>query len=236
MQTLDEVMQALEAKGNAQTRKTLQRHGAGENVFGVKIGDLKGIVKAIRGNQALALALYETGNYDAMYLAGLVADGRRMSKKEIEHWAKTASAPGISEYTVPWIASESPHARALALQWMRSRSERIASSGWNTYSGIVATTPDEELDLAEIEGLLDRIEKDIDRAPNAVRYTMNGFVIAVGTYVKPLTKRAKETAKRLGRVEVDMGETACKVPVALEYIEKCEKAGSAGKKRKTIRC
>ena len=51
-----------------------------------------------------------------------------------------------------------------------------------------------------------------------------------------LTKQAKATAKKLGRVDIDMGDTACKVPLALDYITKIESAGRAGKKRKTIRC
>ena len=65
---------------------------------------------------------------------------------------------------------------------------------------------------------------------------MNGFVIAVGAYVTPVMKQAKATAKKLGKVDVDMGGTSCKVPIALVYIEKLEKSGRAGKKRKTTRC
>jgi len=91
------------------------------------------------------------------------------------------------------------------------------------------------LDLAEIKALLKRIEKEIDNNLNRVKYCMNGFVIAVGAYVPSLSKQAKATAKKLGKVEVDVGNTACKVPVALAYIEKLEKSGRAAKKRKAIR-
>jgi hypothetical protein len=61
-------------------------------------------------------------------------------------------------------------------------------------------------------------------------------VIAVGTFVKPLSKQAKAAARQIGTISVEMGETACKVPVATAYIEKIEAAGRAGQKRKTIRC
>ena len=81
-----------------------------------------------------------------------------------------------------------------------------------------------------------RVEQEIGAAPNRVRYTMNGFVIAVGAYVKPLMKQAKATAKELGKVSVDMHDTSCKVPVALDAITKIEGMGRSGKKRKTIRC
>jgi 3-methyladenine DNA glycosylase AlkD len=236
MNSVSEVMAELKKKGSDQTRKTFLRHGAPENMFGVKIADLKVIAKKIKHNQELALKLYDTGNSDAMYLAGLVANGSGMTKKQIEDWAKSASWHMISDYTVPWVATESPFARELALKWMKSKHERIASTGWFTYAGIVATRSDDELDMHEVEGLLQEVEKNITRAPNRVRYAMNNFVIAVGGCVKPLLKRAKMAAKKIGKVEVDMGDTSCKVPLATEYIDKMEKAGRVGRKRATTKC
>jgi hypothetical protein len=83
---------------------------------------------------------------------------------------------------------------------------------------------------------LDHVVQHIHEAPNDVRYTMNGFIIAVGSYVKPLLKQAKRAASAIGAVSVNMGDTACKVPLASAYIEKIEAAGRVGKKRKTIKC
>jgi hypothetical protein len=128
----------------------------------------------------------------------------------------------ISEYTVPWVTVENPDARDLAIQWIKSKKEHVVSSGWCTYAGLVATRADEALDLAEIEGLLSIVVKGIDGAQNRVRYTMNGFVIAAGTYVKPLLKQAKASARQIGAVSVDMGDTACNIPLATAYIEKIE--------------
>lgn len=229
-------MTALKKAGTEQTRKTFARHGAPDNFFGVKVADLKVIAKQIKGNQDLACELYDTGNSDAMYLAGIVADGSQMTKKQLDHWAKTAPWYMIAEYSVPGVTNESPHRHELAMKWIKSKKDNVASAGWNTYSGIVAIQPDEELDLKEIESLLKLIEKSIDTSPERVKYTMNGFVIAVGGYIKPLSAKAKATAKKIGKIEVDMGDTACKVPLATEYIAKMEKTGRAFKKRKTIKC
>ena len=236
MNSVKQVLGELEQKGSEKTRKTYARHGVQEPMFGVSISDLKTIAKQIKGDQALACELYDTGNYDAMYLAGIVADGTQMSKKQLQAWAKGATSRTLAAYTVPWVAAESPHARELALKWIDSKQESIACCGWNTYAGMVALRPDEELDLAEIGKLLERVVDQIGAAPNDVRYTMNGFVIAVGGYVKPLLKQAKAAAKRIGAVSVDMGETACKVPLATAYLEKIEQAGRVGKKRKTLKC
>lgn len=236
MATTKTILAKLKKKGTEKTRNTLIRHGAPENVYGVSVGDLKAIAKEIKGEQELALALYATDNLDAMYLAGMVADGSRMTKKQLEDWAKSAPCALIAEYTVPGVAVESAHAQALALKWIKSRKELVAACGWCAYAGIVAINPDEDLDLEEIEGLLDQIGSQIETASNRVRYTMNGFVIAVGAYVQPLLEKAKQTAETIGVVKVEMGQTACKVPLATQYIEKIEAAGRVGKKRKTIKC
>ena len=96
--------------------------------------------------------------------------------------------------------------------------------------------PDNELDIATIKKLLQRVVKEIHSAPNRVRYTMNGFVIGVGGYIKELTNEAIETAKKIGVVYVDLGNTACKVPAAIDYIKKMEAKGNIGKKKKTVKC
>jgi hypothetical protein len=205
-------------------------------MYGVKVGDMKTIMKKIKGNQSLAMELYDTGNADAMYLAGLVADGSQMSKKNLETWAKNASWQMISEYTVPWVASESQHGRELAMKWIKSKDPKMASTGWATYSAIVAIRPDDELNLSELESLLTQVLEKVHQVHGRVAYSMNGFVISVGSYVQPLLMKAKDIAKKIGTVKVDMGDTACKVPLATDYIAKVESMSKVGMKRKTSKC
>lgn len=236
MNTVDEVMADLKALGSETTRKTLVRHGAPENTFGVKVGDLKKVVKKIKGQQQLALDLFATGNSDAMYLAGLVADGSLMNKATLQRWATNSGWYMISEYTVPGVTCENSAARDLAMKWIKARKPIVQTCGWTTYSGIVAIHDDNDLDQQEIRSLLKTVETTIHDAQNRVRYTMNGFVISVGCYVQPLLKEAKRVAKKIGKVSVEMGDTACKVPLATDYIDKVESMGRVGKKRKTIKC
>lgn len=234
--TLKDVMAELKMHGNEATKRTFLRHGAREPFFGVRVGDLKLLQKKIKKNHALALALYGTGNSDAMYLAALIAEPKMMTKAELRRWVKGAYWSMLSGFTVPWVASESRYGREFALEWMDSRDEMIATAGWSTYSSLVAITDDAELDRAEIERLLARVQAEIGSAPNRVRYAMNGFVIAVGSFVAPLTAKAKVIARAIGTVEVDMGDSSCQVPDASEYIAKLEKAGRIGKKRKSAMC
>jgi 3-methyladenine DNA glycosylase AlkD len=214
----------------------LLNHGVKEPMFGVKIEDLKKLQKRIKRDYRLALDLYNTGIYDAMYLAGLIADDLAMTKKDLRQWVENANCAMISEYTVPWVAAESKHGRELALEWIESRKESVATAGWATLSSLAAIKDDAEIDLTEFKHLLQRVQKTIHQQPNRVRYVMNSFVIAVGTYVQALTDLALQTAEKIGRITVEMDGTACKVPYAPEYIQKVQRRGAIGKKRKTAKC
>jgi len=233
---LNQTMKLLESKGSEQTRKTFRRHGAPETMFGVKVGDLKPIAKLIKGDQKLAMELYATGNSDAMYLAGLVADGAKMKRAELDRWAKQATWQMISGSTVPWVASEHPEAVEMALKWIDSPKEDIAVAGWATLSCVVSVWPDEKLPLKQMDALVKHVVKSIHAAPNRVRYAMNHFIICCGTYVTALGDKSIAAAKKIGRVEVDLGETACQVPDAEPYILKSRRGQAIAPKRKTARC
>lgn len=232
---IQEIMQQLEQYGNESTKRIFKNHGAKEPLFGVKVADLKKIVKKVKTNHELSLQLYDTGNSDAMYLAGLIADEKQITRNDLQKWVEKAYWYMLSEYTVAGVAAESPHGLELAREWIKSDKENIASAGWATCSGLLAIKPNKELDLDEIERLLDFIKNNIHQSQNRVRYTMNNFVISVGTYIPSLSDKAVEVAKFIGKVSVDMGGTSCKVPFAPEYIEKVKARGSIGKKRKSVR-
>jgi len=233
--TANEILDELKSYGNETTRRTWINHGAGESCFGVKIEHMKKIQKRIKVDHKLALELYDSGISDVMYFAGLIADDPKMTKKDLQRWVEKAKWGMVAQYTVPWVASGSPHGRELAMKWIDSKKELIALAGWATYSSMVSVKPDEELDLPEVKKLLERVEKTIHDAPNKVRYVMNGFVIAVGSYVKPLSDAASKVAKRIGVVSVDMPGD-CKVPFAPDYIEKAKARGTLTKKRKMAKC
>ena len=234
--TINDVLKELETYGSENTKKTHMTHGAKEPIFGVKVGDLKKILKKTKKNHELSLALYDTGNSDAMYLAGLMADEKQISKKQLNSWVKKAYWSYLSEYTVPWVAAETPYGFELGLEWIKSKKETIASAGWATLAYYAGVNEDENLDIDAYENLLNTVEKEIHNAQNRVRYTMNGFVIAIGTYIKDLTKKATKTAEKIGVIYVDMEGTACKVPLATTYIQKVIDKNRVGKKRKTARC
>jgi len=234
--TANEVLTELEKYGDAQTKKTLTRHGAREPFFGVKVGDMKKILKKTKKNHELSLALYNTGNSDAMYLAGLMADEKKITAAQLTDWVEKAYWYYLSEFAVPWVAAETSFGFDLGLKWIASDKENIAAAGWAALACYAAVNSDEDLDIGAYRRLLDRVATEIHRSQNRVRHTMNIFVITVGIAVMELTDHAKAVAARIGKVSVDMNGTACKVPNANEYIDKAIENGQHGKKRKTARC
>ena len=234
--TTKEILKELKGYGDAATKKMLINNGAKEPVFGVKVADLKKILKRVKKDHALSLQLFATGNSDAMYLAALIADEDKISKSELTKWVNEAYWPWLSEFSVPWIAAESKYGYELGLKWIDSKKESVASAGWGTLAYYASIKADDELNLGIYKKLLGRVEKNVHKDKNRVSHTMNAFVIAGGSYIKPLTKNASATAKKIGKVEVDMGRTACKVPLAVDAIKKVADRGALGKKRKTARC
>jgi 3-methyladenine DNA glycosylase AlkD len=235
--TAKEILEEIKPLGRESYKKMLfNNYGVKEPCFGVKIGDLKKIQKRIKKDYQLALDLYDTGNYDAMYLAGLIADDARMTKKDLQRWVDKAYAGSLPGATVPWVAAGSPHGREMALKWIESGQSLVAAAGWMTLSSLVSITDDRELDLPELKRLLQRVQRTIHQAAHAVRYAMNSFVIAAGSHVQPLTEFAIQIGEKIGPVTADLGDNNCQVPFAPNYIRKVQQRGTIGKKRKTAKC
>ncbi len=234
--TVHEVLDELKAMGNEKTGDIYRNRDTQLDVFGVKIGDLKTIVKKVGKNHDLALELYNTKNYDAMYLAGLIADEKKITKEDLNHWLDLSDTYLLSEFTVAWLAAETDFGLELALEWIDQDNELIESAGWSTITSYMSVHPDEDLDLDLLGSLLKRCQLTIHDQKNRVRYTMNSFVIGVGSFVLPMADEARAVAEAIGNVQVSMGKTACHVPNASDYIANVWKKGYQGRKRKQARC
>lgn len=234
--TSSEILSQLKTLGSESVKKVLVKHGAREPFYGVKVEELKKIQKKIKSDYKLSMELFDSGISDAMYLAGLIADPAKMTKKDLQHWADKAYWYMLTEYPVAWVAAESSYGTEMALEWIESDKEQIACAGWATLGYIASIKPDEELDLKLYKKLIERVGKDIHKSQNRVRYCMNVFVISAGAYITSLTQLAVSTGEKIGKVKVDLGDTACKVPFIPDYIKKIETMGRIGKKRKTVRC
>lgn len=230
------VMLELEALGTEQNKKVYMNHGAHEPLFGVATGAMKPLARKLKKNQPLAEKLYNTGNYDAMYFAGMIADLKVMTEADFERWMETAYFYMLSDYVVAVTLAETEFAQSVADRWIESGKELYMSAGWSCYDWLLGSRPDSEFDRDKLKAMLDILEKTIHNQANRTKYAMNNFISSVGISYLPLHSEAVMVAEAVGRVDVKMGGTSCKTPLAAEYIQKAADKGRLGFKRKNVRC
>ncbi len=215
--TFDETMADLEALGTAQNRKVYPRHGIREPMFGVSYADLGKLKKTIRTDHALALDLWDSGNHDARILATMVADPKLATTALLEDWAGVLDNYILAD-ALSGFAGKTAFADGLMQSWIAADAEFVETAGWNLLGGSAMSANDLSDDA--FEPFIERVEQDIHGARNRVRYAMYTALIAIGTRSDDLEELAFEAATRIGRVEIDHGETGCKTPDGPPYLRK----------------
>lgn len=221
-------MAQLKKLGTAQSVKTYRRHGAGKTL-GVSFANIYKLQKQIKQDHALAAKLWASGYADAQVLAALVADPAKVTSSMADQWMKIADSYGTVDYLAGLVA-KSPDAQKKMQQWMESPKELPRTAGYHMLA--VMLRDGAAVSDADCRRILQTIEKEIHSSPNRARYAMNTALIGIGGYKPALTKEALAAARRIGKVEVDHGDTCCKTPDALEMIPKAL-AWQQRKKKKT---
>lgn len=227
------VMKELESLGTEQTRKIYTNHGADIPQFGVSIANLKKIAKKYKKDKELGYQLYHSNNVDAIYLSQFIMDSNRLTKEDFDTVIESTDYYMILDNVVALlIAKNKDVAFELLDDYIESDNPRKRQVAYSLYSYILTTYKNEEIDFNHVKKYIFKVNQDISNEANRVKYSMNNFLISAGAATLQMSDLAKEIAKHIGKVEVYMGKTSCKVPDALSYIEKIERMNNIGKKRK----
>ncbi|MDC0721774.1 DNA alkylation repair protein [Nannocystis bainbridge] len=218
MTTARDVLRELEALGSEQTRKTWRRHEVPEPMFGVKYGDLGKLQKRLGRDQALAEALWQSGNHDARVLAAMIAEPAAFDVAMLRRWQAETTCYVQTDALITHVGARMAAAATAVVPWLDATTESQRRAGWV----LVAHLARESNDLADsfFADLLPRIEREIHGAPNRTREAMNGTLIAIGTRSDALARLATAAARTIGPVEIDHGDTDCKTFDAVAYIAK----------------
>ena len=226
---LIEIMEELKGLGNERTKKQYLHYGAREDLlYGVSIKDMKPIAKGINHNNEMAMALFDTGNYDAMYLAGMIVNPKEMTKEIFNHWMSKAYFYMIGDYIVSVSLAETGFALELAAEWMESDEELKQSAGWSTYTWVLGVRKDSEIDKNEIAHRLHKAKTEIGAALDRTKHAMDLFIAAVGISYRPLHEEALEAAAFICEVYPEAS--------AEKSIKKAVAQNRIGFKRKNVRC
>lgn len=230
------MMRELEALGTERTKKSYLSRGVREPLFGVATGAMKPLKKQIGVDQALADQLWDTGNYDAMYFAGMIADLSVMTEADFDRWIQSAYGPMLSDFVVAVTLAESDLAQSVANRWIRSGEEHRASAGWACYEWLLGWRPDSYFEPETVRQLLELAAATIHQAPPDVKRAMRNFIVAVGVSYRPLHEEALRTAEEIGVVEVVSDGELRPLGSAAAQIRAAAEKGRVGFKRRAVRC
>lgn len=217
------ILQELESLSSERTKKIYMQNGAREPLYGVATGAMKPLLRKIGINQEIAEALYASGNYDAMYLAGMIADPKAMTKEDFDRWMESAYFYMISDFIVAVTLSEADIAQQVADRWIADGRELYVSAGYSCYSWLIGNRKDDEFDKEKLNAMLEAVQETIDSSPVRAQIAMNRFVAAVGVSYLPLHEKALSVASAMGTG-------------AAAEIQKAVIKGRLGFKRKHVRC
>lgn len=150
----------------------------------------------------MAEELYATGNYDAMYFAGIIADPKGMTESDYDRWIDGAYFYMLSDYVVAVTLSESDIAQEVADKWIASGDELKMSAGWSCYCWMLGNRKDTEFSESKISSMLESVKETIAESPERTKSAMNNFIYTVGVSYLPLHEKAVETAQQIGIVEL----------------------------------
>lgn len=192
--TLEETLAQLEALGDEKVRARNKKNGAGENQFGVQLGDIRKLAAKIKANHPLAMALWDTGNIDARLLAILLLKPRSLSRDELDRMVRSASFAQLADWLNSYVVKNHPDKESLRQSWMDDEDPWAARAGWSLTSERIGKNPD-GLDLP---ALLDRIEAEMGSAAPEVQWTMNFCLAGIGIHFPEHRERAIAIGERLG--------------------------------------
>ena len=215
--TLKESLKQLKALGDEKVRAQNAKGGAGDDQFGVSLGDIRVLAKKIKTDHALALSLWETGNVDAQFLASLLIQPKKLSADEMDRMVRSISYVRVADWLIAYVVRKHQDKETLRQAWMATDDRWAARAAWDLTSERVAKSPD-GLDLA---ALLDRIESEMASADPEVKWTMNMALATIGIHFPKHRKRAIAIGEKLGVYRdypVSKGCTSPFAPIWIDYM------------------
>ena len=192
--TLNETLKQLKALGTEKVRAQNTKGGAGDNQFGVSLGDIRVLAKKIRTNHDLALSLWNTGNVDAQFLATLLIQPKKLPARELDRMVRSLTFVRVADWLNAYVVRQHPDKEALRQEWMAADDRWAARAGWDLTAERVGKSPDG----LDVSALLERIESEMAGAEPEVQWTMNNTLAGIGIHFPKHRKRAIAIGEKLG--------------------------------------
>ncbi len=189
-----------------------------DKYLGVNLTKLRTYANRMKKNHALVLDLWATGVHDARLLATFIEKTGEATEEQLDSWVNEAEFFDLTDKIAQNIVPRTLFAGSLMKKWLKSKKEYVRRTGWMTVSFWGCQT--NELSEDELSYYLGKIEKEIHAEQNWVKEAMNMTLINIGGRSKALNSQARQTVKRIGKIDVNYGDTSCKLPDAMAYLSR----------------
>lgn len=214
-----QILAELESRGDDARRKHNVKAGAPDNQYGVKLGDIRALAKKLKTDHELALRLWDTGNVEAQLLATLLIKPASLSAGELDKLTRSTTCAQVAEWLNSYVVAQHSDKEALREKWMKAKDRWVARAGWH----LTASRVNKGAEGLDLPALLDRIEKELPKAPPEVQWTMNNTLAAIGIHDAKLRQRAVAIGEKIGLYRdwpVSKGCTPPYVPVWVDFMVK----------------
>lgn len=187
---------ALKALGTAHDREGLRRYGiVAPQAYGVGMAKIQALAKQIGPRHDLALALWETGWYEARLLTAFIDEPDRVTSAQMDRWCRDFDNWGVVDTLCFKLFDRTPHAWAKVSRWADEEAEfqkRAAFALLASLAGHDRTSGDAPF----LDGLR-LIEAAAGDGRNFVKKGVNWALRRIGTRNPALHAAAMATATRL---------------------------------------
>jgi len=217
---LQEVIERLQALADPEKISIKERKFGikAQNSLGIYHKDLKDLAKEIGCNNHLALALFETGIYEARILCSKIYDPDCISEEQMNQWVMTFENWEICDSFCMGFFAKSRYGLAKAFEWSENENEFIKRPGFVIMAayGFADKTAANEV----FEQFFPIIEREADDDQIYVKKAVNWALRNIGKRNVDLRNMAIVVAKRILAIDSKSAKW-----VARNAIDELEKPG-----------
>ena len=192
-----EALSWLESHSSARIRDEYEpRYGiTTTKAYGVAMRDILALGKQLGRDHELALALWDTGWYEARLLTAYVDDPALVTAAQMDRWARDFDNWGVVDTVCFSLFDRTPHAWRKVDQWSRRRDEYVRRAGYVLLACLALH--DKKTGDEPFLRSLPLLEKGATDGRNFVSKGVSWAIRSIGRRSRVLAAASTEMAERL---------------------------------------
>jgi 3-methyladenine DNA glycosylase AlkD len=193
----EQIVADLRARTDPAGQAGLARYGIDvrDAVGGLSMPELRAMGKRLGPDHELALALWESGVYEARLLAAMVDDPARVTEDQMEAWAADFESWADVDGVTGTLFDRTPFAWAKAVEWSGRDEEFVKRAGFALMAWLAVH--DRNAEDGRFEALLPIVEREAGDPRKYVRKGVNWALRQIGKRNRVLNAAAIASARRI---------------------------------------